>query len=470
MNRTVSVRPFGIRDKLGYMFGNVANDFTFAMASMFLTVFYTDVLRINTGIVGIMFLVARVVDAFTDTAMGRIADRVRAGKAGKFKPWLIRMCGPVALASFLMYQTSVADAPMQLRILYMFVTYLLWGSVFYTAINIPYGSMASVMSAEANDRTVLSTYRGVGSVIPQVAVGVIMPMFLYTTLEDGSKTVNSSAFPIAALILSVAAAVCYLLCYFMCTERITANREVKERTGFFGTVKALFSNRALVGIVIVYVAFLGSQMLNQTVNNYIFKDYFNNTLGLTVMNAAGFIPILALAPAAVPLTKRYGKKELGIVASFIGAAAYILLFIIHTDNMWLYTALSIAGSLGFGLFNLIIWAFVSDIIDDHEVRSGIREDGTIYAICSFSRKIGQALASALAAWSLSIVGYTEGAVNQTAAVNNGIYNVATIIPALLYITVGLALVFVYPLNKRKVIENTEILKKRSPDRCSDRQG
>ena len=136
MTRQKEFRPFGIKDKVGYMLGNVGNDFTFLMASMFLQVFYTDVLKINAALVGTMFLLARVVDAFTDTAMGRIADKVKDGKNGKFKPWLLRMCAPVALASFLMYQTSIANADMWVRITYMFVTYLLWGSVCYTAINL----------------------------------------------------------------------------------------------------------------------------------------------------------------------------------------------------------------------------------------------------------------------------------------------------------------------------------------------
>ncbi len=460
MKKRDSVRPFGTKDKVGYMFGNVANDFTFTMASMFLTVFYTDVLKISTALVGTLFLLARVVDAFTDTAMGRIADKVKAGKAGKFKPWLLRMCGPVALASFLMYQTAVADAAMWVRVVYVFTTYLLWGSVCYTAINIPYGSMASVMSENADDRAALSTFRGVGSLVPQVLVGVVMPIFLYTTLSDGTQAVNPTAFPIVALLLSLAAAGCYLLCYYLCTERILTDTSKREKIPFAQTVKTLFTNRALIGIVIVYVSFLGAQMLNQTINNYIFKDYFNNTSGLTVINAAGFVPALALAPAAVPLARRFGKKELGIVAAVMGAVSYILLFLLHTSNMWIYVALCIVGSLGFGLFNLIVWAFVSDIIDDHEVKTGRREDGTIYAVCSFSRKIGQAIASAMGAWSLSLIGYAEGAAKQTAAVNNGIYNIATLIPAVLYVVVGVVLAFVYTLDKKTVLANTDILRKR----------
>jgi len=460
MNHQFSLRPFGVKDKVGYMFGNVANDLTFIMASMFLTVFYTDVLQINSALVGTMFLLSRVVDAFTDTAMGRIADKVKAGKDGKFKPWLVRMCGPAALASFLMYQTAVANTEMWVRIVYMFVTYLLWGSVCYTAINIPYGSMASVMSAEADDRAALSTFRGVGSLIPQVLVGVVMPIFLYTTLEDGTKVTNAGAFPIAALVLSAASVGCYLLCYKMCTERIPVDDSKKKNETFGRTVKALLSNRALIGIVIVYISFLGAQMLNQTINNYIFKDYFNNTMGLTIINAAGFVPALALAPAAVPLSGRFGKKEIGIAAAVMGSVSYVLLFIMHTANMWLYVVLSIVGSLGFGLFNLIIWAFVSDIIDDHEVKTGVREDGIIYAVCSFSRKIGQAIASAMGAWSLALIGYAEGAAKQTEDVANGIYNIATSVPAILYIVVGVVLAFVYTLDKKKVLENVETLKAR----------
>lgn len=454
----VTLRPFGARDKVGYMLGNVANDFTFIFASLYLQVFYTDVLGINAGIVGTMFLISRIVDAFTDTAMGRICDKTKATKNGKFKPWLLRACGPVALASFLMYQTFAVNLSMTLRIVYMFVTYLLWGSVCYTAINIPYGSMASVMSNEPDHRAGLSTFRGVGSMIPQILVGVVVPMFLYTTLEDGTKIANASAFPVVALITSILAVVCYIACYFMCTERVKVEEEAKS-VSFKDTIKALAGNRALVGIALVFICYLGAQMLNQVINNYIFKDYFGNTMGLSVMNAAGFAPALILAPLAVPLTRKVGKKELGIIAAAMGTVAFGALFLMKTTNMWLYTIINIVGLLGFGLFNLIIWAFVSDVIDDQEVRTGKREDGTIYAVCSFSRKLGQAIASALGGWSLGWIGYVEGSLTgQTEAVKNGIYNIATLVPTILYLIVGVCLIFIYPLSKKKVAENAAILK------------
>ena len=95
-------KPFGIKDKLGYMFGDFGNDFTFIFASSFLMVFYTNVLGIDPKMVGVLFLVARVVDAFTDIGMGRIVDRLPSSRDGKFRPWIKRICVPVAFASFLM--------------------------------------------------------------------------------------------------------------------------------------------------------------------------------------------------------------------------------------------------------------------------------------------------------------------------------------------------------------------------------
>ena len=144
-------RSFSFRDKIGYMFGDFGNDFTFIFASTYLMVFYTKVFGIDAAMVGVLFLVSRCVDAFTDIGMGRIADSAKENSKGRFRVWIIRMCIPVALSSFLMYQSAIADASMLVKVIYMFVTYLLWGSIFYTSINIPYGSMASVISEKSKE-------------------------------------------------------------------------------------------------------------------------------------------------------------------------------------------------------------------------------------------------------------------------------------------------------------------------------
>ncbi|MBQ4637236.1 MAG: MFS transporter, partial [Clostridia bacterium] len=183
------IRPFGIRDKVGYMFGDFANDFTFILASMIMMKFYTDVMGVSAGLVGVLMMTARFVDAFTDVAMGQIVDLSKPTKAGKFKPWLLRICGPVAVASFLIYGSWFANMPMVFKIVYMFVTYILWGSVFYTGVNIPYGSMASAISADPKDRASLSTFRTIGASLAGLVTGVILPLVVYDNV-NGVQILN----------------------------------------------------------------------------------------------------------------------------------------------------------------------------------------------------------------------------------------------------------------------------------------
>ena len=154
-------KPFGLKDKFGYLLGDLGNEFSFIFASMFLMIFYTKVWGVSASLVGVLFLVARFIDACSDITMGTIVDKCKPTKDGKFRPWIKRMAGPVAIMSFLMYQSSLANASMNVKVVVMFTTYILWGSVCYTAINIPYGSMASDITNDTKEIASLSTWRSI---------------------------------------------------------------------------------------------------------------------------------------------------------------------------------------------------------------------------------------------------------------------------------------------------------------------
>lgn len=464
MNKQNKARAFGWRDKIGYMFGDFGNDFTFVFASLFLMVFYTKVLGIKAELVGLLFVVARLVDAITDITMGRIVDSVKPGRDGRFKPWIRRMCGPVALASFLMYQSGVANASMTVKVVYMFATYILWGSICYTAINIPYGSMASVISDDADDRASLSTFRSIGAALATLIIGVVAPLLVYTTDANGNQVVEGGRMTIIAGIFSLGAIICYLICYFLTTERVqVAPGEAGERVGILGTLKRLISDRALLGIIVAAVLLLLASLLTQSINQYVFLDYFKDKTGISIMSAVGIIPSLILAPFVLPITRKFGKKEASALGCLIAGAASILLYFLHVKSMWMFIVISTLGYVGFGFFNLVIWSFITDVIDDQEVKTGKREDGTIYAIYSFARKFGQAVAGGIGGFALAKTGYDESVQVQAQAVADGIYDVATLYPGILYIGVGLTLIFIYPLSKRRVKENVAALKKKRGD-------
>ncbi|MBO5303593.1 MAG: MFS transporter [Lachnospiraceae bacterium] len=455
MATITKVKPFGIRDKVGYMFGDFGNDFTFILSSMMLMKFYSDVMGVGVGLVGTMMMLARFVDAFTDVAMGQLVDRSKPGKKGKFIQWIRRMCGPVAVASFLMYASWFANMPMGFKIFWMFFTYLLWGSVFYTSINIPYGSMASAVSGEPKDRASLSNWRTIGATLAGTFIGVILPLIVYYTDENGNKVLSGTRMSIAALICSIGAVVCYMLCYTMVTERVKVEQKT-EKFDLKELLTSLAKNNALIGIVIASVCMLLVQLTLSSMTTYVFPNYFKNTAAQSAAGLVGMVITFICAAFTVKLSQKFGRKELSIAASLFGAIVFIIAFFMHTTNAWVFVGIYAISYIGLAVFSLICWAMITDVIDDTQVQTGERSDGTIYAIYSFARKLGQAASSGVTGALLTAIGYSQATAYDTDVVN-GIYNMTCLVPAVGYILLALVLMFLYPLNKARVDENARIL-------------
>lgn len=450
-----NTKKFGMVDKLGYMFGDFGNDLTFILSSMMLMKFYSDVMGVSVALVGIMMMVARFVDAFTDVAMGQIVDRSRPGKKGKFLPWIRRMCGPVAVASFLMYASWFQDMSMGFKIGWMFVTYLLWGSVFYTSINIPYGSMASALSADPKERAQLSSFRTIGATIAGSVIGIVLPLIVYYQDEAGNQILSGPKTTLAAGIFSVGAVICYLLCYFMSTERVKVEQKT-EKFNFKELVKGLVTNKALVGIVICSILMLLVQLTMQSMSTYVYPNYFGNVQAQSVAGVVGLVMTLLLSTVVVKLQVKMGRKELAIAGSLFGAVIFFITWLTHTKNAWLYVGLYALAYLGLAAFSLICWAMITDVIDDTEVRTGERSDGTIYAVYSFARKLGQAASAGVTGALLGLIGYSAETAFEP-AVTEGIFNLACLIPTGGFILLAAALWFFYPLNKKRVEDNAKIL-------------
>lgn len=474
MNAEKKIRPFGARDKFGYLFGDFGNDFTFILSTMLLMKFYTDIMGVSAAVVGSIMMIARFVDAVTDVTMGRICDRSKVTKAGKFKPWILRMCGPVALASFLMYQASLADMSMTFKIGYLFITYILWGSIFYTSINIPYGSMASAISSDPGDRQSLSTFRTMGGMLAGMVIGVVLPLVAYEKKEIVNELGESvmtdvlvgPKVTLIAGIFSVLAIGAYLLCYFMVTERVrpeVTEDEFKKNSVGKMLVNAV-KNRALISIIAASIVMLLAQLTMQNMAAYVFPDYYGDATAQSISTVTMMFGMIVAAVFSKPLAKKFGKAEVSIVSNIFAAVVCFILFLMRPDNVWVYVAMQTLCWLGLGIFSMVSWALITDVIDYSEIKNGIREDGSVYALYSFARKLGQALAAGLSGWLLTGIGYNENAViegvSQTKEVLTGIFNISTLVPAVGFLLLGLVLWFWYPLHKKQVDENVAILKEK----------
>lgn len=461
------LRPFGMRDKLGYMFGDFGNDFTFILSTMILSKFYTDVMGIGAGVVGTIMMLARFVDAVTDVTMGRICDRSKITPAGKFKPWLLRMCVPVAIASFLMYQSGLAGLSTNVKIAYLAITYILWGSITYTGINIPYGSMASAVSADPGDRQSLSTFRTMGGMLAGMVIGIGLPLIAYekVTLVDGTvkETLIGSKVTLAAGIFSILAILCYLLCYKLVTERVVVENTTDGNKGpsVGQMIKSALTNRALISIIVASVVMLLAQLTMQNMAAYIYPDYYNNATAQSASTMLMMVGMIAAAVFAKPLTKKFGKAEVSVVSNLFAAVVMIVIWVIKPANVWIYCGLQMLCWLGLGVFSMVSWALITDVIDYSELKNGVREDGSVYAMYSFARKLGQALAAGISGWLLEWIGYNAEAASagmtQTPQVLDGIFHISTLVPAVGFALLALVLWFWYPLHKKQVDANVAAL-------------
>ena len=465
-------RPFGARDNFGYLFGDFGNDFTFILSTTILMKFYTDVMGVSAGVVGTLMMLARFIDAVTDVTMGRICDASRCTRAGKFKPWLLRMCVPVAFASFLMYAPGLdpnvtANWSYSTRVGWLIVTYLLWGSFCYTGINIPYGSMASAISPEAGDRASLSTFRTLGGTLAGIFIGVGLPLIAYKTipLENGATqdVLSGRNVALAAAVFSVLAIICYLLCYKLCTERVISDKAAEKGASVGQMLKSAFRNRALISIIVASVFMLLAQLTMQNMMSYVYPDYYNAASLQSVGSLTMILGMGVAAAVAKPVTSKFGKAEISSLCSVAGAVVCFAIFIIR-PNVYGYMALTTLFWLFLGVFSMVNWALITDVIDYSELKNGVREDGSVYAMYSFARKLGQALASGLSGWLLTAIAYNENAlaqgVAQTEAVKNGIFAISTLVPAIGFLLLAAVLWFWYPLHKKQVDANIAALKKK----------
>ncbi len=461
-NAKINVKPFGLADKAGYAFGDFGNDFTFMLSSMFMMKFYTDVMGVAPGIVGGLMMAARFVDAVTDVTMGQIVDRSRPTKDGKFKPWIRRMCGPLGISAFLIFQSAFAGMPMAFKIFWMFFTYLMWGSVFYTSVNIPYGSMASAVSADSNDRAQLSTFRNIGATLASLIIGTGTPMFAYVTV-DGATVLSGSRMTVIAGIFAVCGIICHLLCFRLVTERVEVPQNT-SKLNIGAMLKSILTNRALLGIIAAAILLLLGMLGMTGMAPYVFPVYYNNGSAQSLSSLASNLAVLFIcAPFAARIAAKAGKKEMSAVGCLISAAIWLVCLVIRPSNVLVFVGFYTASYIFLGLFNTVIWAMITDVIDDAEVKNHIREDGAIYSVYSFARKLGQALSSGMIGALLTMIGYNNMVAANPAAypeILDSLFNLSCIIPAAGMGAVALALIFIYPLTKSRVDGNVAELARR----------
>lgn len=436
------IRPFGVKDEIGYVFGDMAGSFVNLFVDAYFLIFCTSVLGISAGWMGTLFLVARLWDAINDPIMGSFPDRWMIGKSGdKFKPWIKIFMIPLALSDVLCF----LNVPLEGIALHAYVAfaYVLYG-MSYTGTSMPFGAMASVVSDDPIQRSKLSRARSIGGTIVGIVGLSIVPVVCF----DKQSNILPERFTLIAVVFGVLSIISYFVLLNLTQERIRQNVEKAEKFNYGKVLKATVHNRPLIGVM---VATLGSMLFitgSNQVRSYIFKEYYARTDVMSIISLAT-IPILVICFPLVPkLVAKFGKKATLMAAIISSTIFSVIPVVMEIKNVYVYSALVVLGTIGQTVFTMLIWALVTDCLDYSEWKFHERSDGSMYSLYTFSRKIGSTIASTGVSFGLAAIGFVSGSnVVQTAEAVNGIYFLVNIIPvvtcALELIGVGL----IFNLNK-----------------------
>ena len=431
-------RPFGVSDQVGYVCGDMAGSFVNLFVDAYFLTFCTYVLGISSAWMATLFLVARLWDAINDPIMGSFPDRWHLGKSSdKFKPWIKLFMIPLALSGVLCF-TKVSFTGVALHAWVAFV-YILYG-MSYTGTSMPFGAMASVVSADPIDRSKLSRARSIGGTLVGIGALSVVPVVCF----DKESNILPERFALVAVIFGILSIVCYLLLCHLTTERIHSKNPTGQKFEYGKVLKAAFKNRPLIGVM---VATIGSMLYitgSSQLRSYIYKEFYHNTSIMTIASI-GSLPIMLICFILVPkIVAKFGKRNVILFMSVYNLllSGYILFFPVQSAAV--YTFLNLLATIGQTAFTMLIWALVTDCLDYSEWKMNIRSDGSMYSLYTFSRKIGSTIASTGAASALAAIGYVSGvgAVQSAATVIN-IYYLVNAVPVITCILelIGIGLIF-----------------------------
>ena len=460
-------KKLGLKSYIGYGVADLGNNIAFAAVGSYLTLFYSDVLGAKfdeataatwlSAVTAIM-IIARIWDAINDPIMGWLAQRAKPSKYGKFRQYFLIGGIPLALSAVLMF-APIPDMSLAECIVFAFFTYIAYGML-YTVVLVPYGSLATVMTRDQNERSRLSIARSIGGGIGGVPAGILFPLLVYSTAYNAAgeleDVLDGKKLVICMAVIAVIMLASYVIAFFFTKENYEYPHAVQQ-TKLAVALRSLIRNKSFVIMSLAGMLLIASSMYITSIDVYLFNVYYQTKNMMTFVTIATYAPMVIMIPFTEQVIKKIGKKEICVYGLILSVVATLIMTVWHIPHPWIFIAFCFLQGAGVSFFTLEIWALAMDVIDSHELATGRREEAIGYAAFTFMRKIGQAIA-AIAPALLGLVGYvaSKGYGGQSEETVEGIYLLATVVPLIMF-ALMLVLMLLYPLGKKKDAEMREKL-------------
>jgi len=462
-------RKFGMRDKVAYAAGDFGCNMSFSLKGTVQT-FWLVFMMMETGLLSALLLAVQIWDAINDPLIGSMIDADRRKyKMGKFKTYILIGAIGLLVAGALVF-IPVPNASVVIKAIVFILGYIVWDAC-YTIANVPYGSMLSLVTEDAGERAQLSTWRSIGSMFGNLLPNIILPMIIWEKVvdESGNPVINAETGEqvqnllgervfFAALLMGVLGFIAFLFMIKNITIRVDENQVKTNENEKFNVIKAFgnfMKNRPAVGATLAAMGmFLGMQSAT-TATSIMFAIYFGMAELSGIVQLIGFLPMLVFMPFIKKIVGKWGKKESSVAGTVVSLVGGVLMFIfplIPNKSIALVLYILALGIFGFGMgiYTCVSWALMADAIDYNEWKTGKREEGTVYSLHSFFRKLAQGVGPSVVLLLMGFLGYNSklGVGAQSAATA---YNMCWLVAALYMFSaimqfIGLAVI--YNLDKK----------------------
>ncbi len=461
MSTNNNLRPFGWRDKLGYAMGDMGCGFSFQLVATFMQLFYMQYIGVSEEAYAIIIILSKIFDAINDIVIGNLVDTKRIGKKSKYMPWIL--LGAVTLVVF----NVMIFAPVQAfsqwgKYAWCLGSYCLW-SIAYTMVNVPYGSLHSVITDDPQQKVSLSTFRSIGAALPAIVIMIVLPGIVYNNTTNAAgeeiQILKGETLLPVAIVLSIVAMFVLWGTTKLVTERVS-HASSDNAVGFkamISSTKSFFTNRAMVGATVASVASVALFNSTMALNNMVFQYFFHDTDKISIAMVGSYAPMIIFMVFIGKFTKKFGKKNVIVTTMLIGAisgiAAIFAPITPDSKGMLLYIVCLMGLNLGNAGFQISVWAIVADCIEVSYRKTGKSEEGSLYAIYSFFRKLAQGIGQAVVALGLGAIGFVEGeAAVQPEGFGEDVKNLYFIVLAIGSLIAFLAMKFIYNIGKKEEAE------------------
>jgi len=440
---------------LGYAGGDIANNLTFSLASMFLLLYYTDVAGIAAGAAGTLLLVVRVWQAVTDIFAGRMVDKT-SSRWGRFRPYLLFGGPPLMLLSVALFSVPEGLSHGG-ALVYAYLSYALFGLA-YSLVNIPFGSLASAMTQLPQERAKLASARTLGAAAAIILLSLVVSPQI-TRSEDLQRSLT-----VTTLLLAVAGVALYLLAFRTSRETVERDAAPVSLKQSLGSIR---HNRPLVLLCLSALFMLTGMFILQTLQVYYARDVLGNADYQIVLTVLSTGAMFLVSPVIPRIVETVGKKPAYVAAGIVTAVGAVgIAFSPPSVQALAFVFFAVYG-IGIAAVQNLIFALQADTVDYGEWESGVRTEGSNYAALSFSRKVGQGIGGALAAFGIGVGGYVAAAPTQSPGAIDAIRYVTGFGPAL-FVGIGAAIMLAYPLTEDRFREVVRQIAFRRAERAGSR--